>query len=400
MSFAVHVIEILLFVQTSMAYNFPSLATFPSFPSLDRFMANGQKGERSILEKPIPLGSPGVNINVPLGIGTWAWGNKLLWGYSPENDDDLQAAFNAAVDAGVTFFDTGDSYGTGSLEGRAETLLGKFRREYPDQKKAGSVVIGTKLATYPWRITAGSMEGALRASLDRINPPMPSSDDQSTSKTANSIELMQLHWSAANYAPWQEPGLRAGLVQCYEKGLAKAVGGSNYGPKQLRSLHDTLAQSGVPLATNQVQFSLLSRQPLLNGLFDTCVELGVVPIGYSPLALGLLSGRYTGDPAHDMPLLPKGPRGALFKQILPGVTPLLSTLKAVAEEEQKTIPQVAINWSICKGAVPIVGAKTAEQVKENLGAIGWRLSPAQVETLDAAAEKVPRQATQNIFQTD
>ena len=299
-------------------------------------------------EKPVPLPSwsdPVPSIAVPLGIGTWAWGNKLLWGYNEDDDAALQEAFDVAVDAGITFFDTGDSYGTGKLEGRAEQLLGKFRAEYPDQRRAANVVIGTKLATYPWRVTANSMESALLASLGRLGGGIGGERDDAV----ECVELMQLHWSAANYAPWQEPGLRAGLAQCYGKGLAKAVGASNYGPKQLRVLHRELAARSVPLASNQVQFSLLSRQPLSSGLLDTCKELGVVPIGYSPLALGLLSGRFNGDVDHDAPRLPPGPRGALFRQILPGTRPLLEELATIAERRGKSVPQVAINWSICKG---------------------------------------------------
>jgi pyridoxine 4-dehydrogenase len=114
----------------------------------------------------VPLGSSGLEIS-PIGIGTWAWGNKLLWDYDPSNDGKLQEAFDAAVDLGVTFFDTGDSYGTGALEGRAEILLGRFQRQYASRsaahaKRASRIVVGTKLATYPWRITAASMEDALR----------------------------------------------------------------------------------------------------------------------------------------------------------------------------------------------------------------------------------------------
>jgi pyridoxine 4-dehydrogenase len=377
---------------TTSSFSLPSLPSF-SLP----FFGNGGL----VREKPIPLPSSPVSrdleIGVPLGLGTWAWGNQLLWGYDPENDAELQAAFNAAVDAGVTFFDTGDSYGTGKLEGRAEELLGRFRAEYPGPpEKAARLVFGTKLATYPWRVTAGSMESALLASLERLGG---GGGDSGAAEAAESVELMQLHWSAANYAPWQEPGLRAGLVQCYDKGLAQAVGASNYGPVQLRSLHAALAERGVPLASNQVQFSLLSRQPLESGLFDVCAELGVVPIGYSPLALGLLSGKFNGDPDHDAPLLPRGPRGLLFKQILPGTRPLLAQLERTAAARGKSVAQVAINWSICKGAVPIVGAKSARQVKENLGAVGWRLTEEQVADLDAAAAAVPKGATQNIFQT-
>jgi len=330
--------------------------------------------------QPLPL-ADGIRVQ-RLGFGTWAWGNKLLWGYDTDDDPALQAAFNAAVrqqnpfDNSRVFFDTGDSYGTGKLEGRAEALLGRFRAESRGPDRA---VIGTKLAVYPTRLTAQSFEDACRASLARME--------------RDQIELVQAHWSAKNFQPWQEEPMWDGLARCHEAGLARAVGTSNFGPRQLRLANKYWADRGVPHTANQVQFSLLSTLPLESGLFEECAELGVTPIGYSPLALGLLSDRY------DENNLPKGPRGLLFKEILPGLQPLLGTLREIAAKRGKTVPQVAINWCMCKGAVVIVGIKTAAQAEENRGALGWELSGAEQLELEAAAAKVPKKATQNIFQT-
>ena len=133
--------------------------------------------------QPLPL-ADGIRVQ-RLGFGTWAWGNKLLWGYDTDDDPQLQAAFNAAVrqqnpfDNSRIFFDTGDSYGTGKLEGQAEALLGRFRAE---SRGADRAVIGTKLAVYPTRLTAQSFEDACRASLARMG--------------RDQIELVQAHWSA------------------------------------------------------------------------------------------------------------------------------------------------------------------------------------------------------------
>jgi len=317
-----------------------------------------------------------------LGFGTWSWGNKLLWGYDPEMDQVLGDAFERALrpqglfDQNRVFFDTGDSYGTGALEGRAETLLGQFRRASASPQR---VAIGTKLAVYPTRLTGASFEDACRASLQRMG--------------CDQLELVQAHWSAANFQPWQEPALLDGLARCYEAGLARAVGTSNYGPEQLRKANDYWRERGVPHTANQVQFSLLSLLPLQSGLLDECAELGITPIGYSPLALGLLSGKYSES------RLPPGPRGLLFKQILPGITPLLGLLGEIAATRGKTISQVAINWCMCKGVLVIVGIKSPEMATDNLGALGWSLSAAEVEELDVLASRVPRGATQNIFQT-
>ncbi|PSB65024.1 aldo/keto reductase, partial [Chroococcidiopsis cubana CCALA 043] len=97
-----------------------------------------------------------------MGCGTWAWGNRLLWGYDESMDDQLQAVFDLCVSNGVTLFDTGDSYGTGRLNGRSEMLLGRFAREYQGTGKE-NICIATKLAAYPWRLTRQSMVKAGKA---------------------------------------------------------------------------------------------------------------------------------------------------------------------------------------------------------------------------------------------
>eukprot|EP00897_Mesotaenium_endlicherianum_P008951 jgi/Mesen1/8084/ME000434S07327 len=108
----------------------------------------------------------------PMGLGTWAWGNKLLWGYNTSMDPELQRVFDLVVSRGVNLFDTADSYGTGQLNGRSEQLLGKFIREYPGSEKTrGNIRIATKLAAYPWRLTTWQMLSALRSLL--LSPHSP-----------------------------------------------------------------------------------------------------------------------------------------------------------------------------------------------------------------------------------
>uniref|UniRef100_A0A1D1XQX5 Putative oxidoreductase At1g06690, chloroplastic n=1 Tax=Anthurium amnicola TaxID=1678845 RepID=A0A1D1XQX5_9ARAE len=288
----------------------------------------------------------------PMGFGTWAWGNQLLWGYQERMDNDLQEIFNLAVRNGVTLFDTADSYGTGRLNGQSESLLGKFIREFPGEyiyegSKAvrDNIVIATKFAAYPWRLTSGQFVKACKSSLDRLQ--------------VEQIGIGQLHWSSANYAPLQELALWDGLVAMYEK----------------------------------VQFSLLSMGKEQMELKGVCDSLGICLISYSPLGLGMLSGKYTASK------LPRGPRAFLFRQILPGLDPLLRSLRDIAKMRGKTVSQVAINWCICKGTVPIPGVKTVWQAEENLGALGWRLSSDEILELESAAMDSPRKMIQNIFQT-
>ncbi|MBL1200118.1 MAG: aldo/keto reductase [Nostoc sp. GBBB01] len=314
-----------------------------------------------------------------MGCGTWAWGNQLLWGYDESMDDQLQAVFNLCVNNGVTLFDTGDSYGTGRLNGRSELLLGRFHREYVGSNQE-NICIATKLAAYPWRWTRQSMVKACQASAQRLG---------------RNVDLVQMHWSTANYAPWQEGQLLDGLADVYEQGLVKGIGLSNYGPKRLKQVQKKFAQRGVPISTLQVQYSLLSTYPVTQlHLKDVCDELGIKLIAYSPLALGLLTGKYSVGGS-----FPKGIRGLLFRQILPGVRSLLACLQEVAQSRNKTMSQIAINWCICKGTIPIPGAKNVEQARENIGALGWQLDAGEIAELDTAAANSNKKMVQNIFQT-
>jgi len=130
-------------------------------------------------------------------------------------------------------------------------------------------------------------------------------------------------------------------------------------------------------------------------ILDSCNAAGCRLISYSPLCLGLLSGKYNLD---NLPR-PGNPRRQLFKELLPGAKPLLNTLEAVAKDVGKTQSQVAINWAVCKGTVPIPGARTLAQAEENLGAVGWSLSPDAVDQLDIASAGVEKKMIENIFQT-
>lgn len=314
-----------------------------------------------------------------MGCGTWAWGNRLLWGYDESMDDQLQAVFNLCVSNGVTLFDTGDSYGTGRLNGRSEQLLGKFSREYFGPNK-DDICLATKLAAYPWRLTRKSMVSACSSSAQRLG---------------RNVDLVQMHWSTANYAPWQEGRLLDGLADLYEQGLVKGVGLSNYGPKQLLKVHKKFAQRGVPITTLQVQYSLLSTYPVTElKLKDVCDQLGIKLIAYSPLGLGILTGKYS-----EKGPFPKGIRGLLFRQLLPGISPLLSCLREIAQSRNKTISQVALNWCIASGTIPIPGAKSLEQAQENIGALGWQLDSNEVAELNQVAANLDKKMVQNIFQT-
>ena len=311
----------------------------------------------------------------PIGAGTWSWGNRFLWKYDVNNDDELKETFDyLSQNRLINWFDTGDSYGTGDLNGRSEKLLGDFSI---NDKNKDNYFFATKLACYPWRIGPNSMIKAAKESIDRMNRP---------------IDILQLHWPPS--LQWQEREYLQAFCYLVKEGYAKQIGVSNYGPKGLKRVNDIVKKEGLQIYSNQVQFSLLSRYPLYNGLTDYCKDENIQPIGYSALGLGLLADKYTLDN------LPKGPRSLLFKDFLPSIDPLLKVMRELAKKKNKKVSQIALNWSLQKGFLVLVGIRTIEQAKENTDASGWKLTDSEVALLDKVAESIPKQIIQNSFQSD
>jgi len=129
-----------------------------------------------------------------------------------------------------------------------------------------------------------------------------------------------------------------------------------------------LAKHNVPLVFNEIEFSLLAREAELNGLLDVCKELGVTVLAWAPLASGRLTQKDSLTQISD-----------------PATLALREALKELAASHKKTIAQVALNWCMCKGTVPIPGARTKAQAVDNASAVGWQLSSADVKKLDAVA---------------
>ncbi|WNZ22995.1 aldo/keto reductase [Leptolyngbya sp. NK1-12] len=312
------------------------------------------------MEVPLGLNGPAVS---PLGIGTWAWGDKLFWNYGKEYDAaDLQAAFKTALDSGILFFDTAEIYGFGE----SERLLGEFM-----QQTDRPVTIATKYFPLPWRFNADAVADALTASLKRLQLP--------------TVTLYQVHWPF-DFLMGQTTLMNA-LADEVKQGRIQAVGVSNYSAEQMRQAHRLLADRGVPLAVNQVQYSLLARQIERNGVLSTARELGVTILAYSPLAQGLLTGKYTPEtytpPTGARKLDPRFSRSGLEK-----LAPVINLLKSIGERHGRTPAQVALNWLIAQGnVIPIPGAKNPNQVEQNAGALGWSLTESEVAELAAATQK-------------
>jgi aryl-alcohol dehydrogenase-like predicted oxidoreductase len=172
------------------------------------------------------------------------------------------------------------------------------------------------------------------------------------------------------------------LADEVKAGRTRAVGVSNCNAAQTRRAHAALAARGIPLACNEVEYNLLNRDPERSGLVSTCGELGVTLIAYRPLALGALTGKYSLERP------PRGLRSLKYgRASLAKIAPLLGVLRRIGEEHGKTPAQVAINWLLAKGALPIPGAKNAAQARENAGAMGWRLTVDETTELEASCPR-------------
>ena len=302
-------------------------------------------------------------LQVPrLGLGAMTWGDakglarfhpaKTAYGGSHGFEEEKRA-LEASLAAGVNLFDTAAMYSGGAAERR----LGELARDR-------EIVIATK---YPsgFSFRAEDFPKELEASLRRLE--------------RHYIDLYQHHFPSNRVSI---PKLMAQLADAVEMGKLKAVGVSNYSAEQMRQAHAALARRGIPLASNQVEYSLLHRQPEVNGVLDACRELGITLIAYSPLAGGALTGKYspTQRASGLRRFLPNFSRRAMS-----ALQPVIALLRQLGERYAKTPSQVALRWLIENPMVlPIPGAKNAKQASANAAALSFSLTPEEVEMLSEA----------------
>lgn len=307
----------------------------------------------------VQLGRSPLHV-VPLGVGCWAWGDQEYWRYGRDHGPrDVVDAFEACGEAGLDLYDTAEAYGWG----KSEQILGSLARRSPHP-----LIIATKYAPLAGRGGAPAIRKGLAGSLKRLGLPR--------------IDLYQLHWADRNEAPIAAAmDIFADAVQA---GQVQAVGVSNFRASEMREAHAALQRHGVPLAANQVRYSLLHRSPEVDGVLDACRELHVTLLAYSPLEQGVLTGKYT--PA----VRPAGPRAEaewFSAANLAAAQPVIATLNAIAEARSVSPAAVALAWLLDKpGVVPLAGAKTREQAARNAQGLDVRLSEAEKVELDAVAE--------------
>jgi myo-inositol catabolism protein IolS len=302
----------------------------------------------------IRLGRKGPKVSA-VGFGAWQAGGKE-WG-KDFTDASIISAIGRSLELGVNFIDTAEAYGDGHSEEVVGRALKKFGRE--------NFVVATKF--HGEHLHYGDLLKACDASLARLG--------------VKEIDVYQMHWTD----PWEQVPLREtmkGLKKLSRDGKVASVAVSNFAVRDLEEARGLL--DGVEIVSNQVRYNLLQRE-VEEEVVPYCREKGISVIAWSPLAKGLLTGKYSPG------RVPKDPvrvDGKLFSPPnMNAAEGLLGTVREAAAKRGKTMAQVSLNWLLTRGAVVIPGAKSAAQAEENAGAAGWRLTPGEFQKITGAAER-------------
>ena len=307
-----------------------------------------------------PLGKTDIQVT-PIGLGVMelAGGGGLAGrGFPIIPQTDKNAIIQAALDGGINWFDTAELYGAGVSE---RSLADGLKAA---GKRPGQVVVATK-----WLPLLRTARNIPRTITDRLR-----------FLEGYPIDLYYVHMPLSFSSPEAEMNAMADLVAA---GQIRSVGVSNFNPARMRRAHAALAKRGLPLATNQVHYSLLHRQIEADGTLETARELGVTITAYTPLASGLLTGKY-----HKNPELLKNKnfywRGRMQRQ-LEASRPVVAALEELAAKYQVTPAQIALNWIIWFNGelvVTIPGATQVKQAAENAAAMHFKLADADLARLD------------------
>jgi aryl-alcohol dehydrogenase-like predicted oxidoreductase len=268
----------------------------------------------------------------------------------------------SANQGGINWFDTAELYGAGVSEASLAAAL----------KAAGKADQDVIIATKWWPLfrTARNIPRSIQ---DRIR-----------FLDGYTIRVYMVHQPFSFSSPEAEMNAMTDLV---EAGKIRSVGVSNFSAEQMRRAHQTLQKRGLPLAVNQVQYSLLNRSIETNGILETAKELGVTIIAYTPLGSGLLTGKY-----HKNPALLQGKSFFWRARLRSGVEKsrkIVQALDEIGAKYNATPAQVALNWVIHvhgETIVTIPGATKISQAVESAGAMNFKLSDEEMVRLNELSQ--------------
>jgi aryl-alcohol dehydrogenase-like predicted oxidoreductase len=316
-----------------------------------------------------PLGATDIRIS-PIGLGCWQFseGKGIIGGFwEALPREEVREIVGVSMEEGINWFDTAEAYGWGASERGLSRALLELHVE------PGEIVVATKW--FPLMRTTRSLRRTIEDRLRNLSP--------------HAIDLHQVHNPFSLASVKSQMNAMADLV---EDGAIRTVGVSNFPVGMMRRAHAALKARGHALAANQVHYSLLHRNIERNGVMEAAKQLGITIIAYSPLAQGILSGKYHHDSAsiRDRP----GPRKwmpAFKRKGLEKSRPLVETLREVGERHTATPAQVALNW-LCAfhgdTVVAIPGASNVEQARSNATAMDFVLSGEELERINKVAWEV------------
>jgi len=307
------------------------------------------------------LGKTDIQVT-PIGLGVMEFaggGSGLMKSAFPViAQEEKNAIIQAALNGGINWFDTAELYGGGMSESSLAAALKAAG------KKNGEVVIATKW--WPLFRTAQNIPVSIQDRLRFLD--------------GYGIDLYMVHQPFSLSTHNKEMNAMADLV---ETGKIRSVGISNFNAIQTRKAHQALQQRGLPLAINQVRYSLIDRSIETNGVLETAKELGITIVAYTPLGSGLLTGKY-----HKTPELIKK-KSMFWRSRIQGslekTKGLVTALEEIGAQHNVTAAQVALNWVISfhgDTIVTIPGASKVRQAEESAGAMHFRLSGDELARLN------------------
>jgi aryl-alcohol dehydrogenase-like predicted oxidoreductase len=315
------------------------------------------------------LGKTDIEIT-PIGLGCWQFSQGVgmtgnFWG--AVGTESIFDAVDAALKGGINWFDTAEAYGRGRSEQNLSAALSK------PGVKPGSVVVATKW--FPFFRTARSIAATIDTRI-RCLSPYP-------------IDLYQIHQPASFSSI---PAQMAEMAKLLRAGKIRSIGVSNFSARQMEQAHAALAKEGIMLASNQVRFSLLDRSIEKSGVMEAARRLGITIIAYSPLAQGMLTGRFHEDPS-SISKVSTGRKlvGGVRRSRLAATAPLIEELRLIARAHGVTPGQVALAWAVSfHGAtvVAIPGATKPAQAEQSAGSMDIRLSEKELSRLDELSRRV------------
>lgn len=273
------------------------------------------------------------------------------------SQEQMNAIIETALNGGINWFDTAEMYGRGRSERALATALKAAGKQDED------VVVATKWS--PIFRTAGNIPRTI--------------DDRIRFLGGYTIDLYMVH------QPWGFSSVEAemdAMADLVEAGKIRSVGVSNFNADQMRRAHAALEKRGLPLAVNQVQYNLLHRKIETNGLLDAAKERGVTIVAWSPLASGLLTGKFHKNPE----LLNQRPFGRrmMLRRTIERSRPLIEGLEDIALKHDASPAQVALNWLVNfqgETVVAIPGASKAHHAEQSAATMKFKLSDGEMARL-------------------